>query len=377
MTSEPPPRHLNELFVARPSLPSLAGYQELLETIWSRRVLTNRGPFLQEFEQELGDYLGVDHISVVANATLGLMVALMHIGAKEIITTPFSFVATANAIRLVGAKPVFADVDPVTLALDPAEVERRITPQTGAILGVHCYGIPCDLDAFEAIGARHNIPVIYDAAHAFDVRVGGKSVLQSGTMSVLSFHATKVFHSAEGGAIISRDAETKRAIDCLCNHGITDETTVEVVGMNAKMSELHAALGLLQLRHAKAEIAARAGVARRYAEGLASVKGIRPVCPADNPDHNYYSYPIFVEPDYPMTRDELYAHLRRQGIVARRYFYPLIPHLAAYRDTSVSGPERFPVAEVAAERVLCLPMYGELEYGDQRRVIDAIVGASR
>lgn len=377
MTNDQSPGSLKELYVTRPSLPSVQEYHELLETIWTGSILTNRGPLLQQFEHKLADYLGVEHISVVANATLGLIVALLHVGAKEVITTPFSFVATANAIRLAGAKPVFADIDPVTLALDPVDVERRITPQTGAILGVHCYGLPCDLAAFDALGARHNIPVIYDAAHAFGVRTGNQSVLKSGTMSVLSFHATKVFHSAEGGAIVSHDAETKRAIDCLCNHGIVDETTVESVGFNAKMSEFHAALGLVQLRHVNAEVAARSIVAKRYADGFASVAGIRIVCPADNPDHNYYSYPILVDPDFPMSRDQLYAHLRTRGIVARRYFYPLISNLSAYRDLALATPERFPVAEAAAERVLCLPMFGGLEYDDQMRVIDAIVDIAR
>ncbi len=374
MTKHQPPLHLKDLYVTRPSLPSLEEYQELLQTIWARRTLTNRGPLLLDLEHEVADYLGVPYVSVVANATLGLMVALMEVGAKEVITTPFSFVATANSIRLAGARPIFADIDPVSLALDPAAVERCITPDTNAILAVHCYGLPCDLEAFEALGAKYGIPVIYDAAHAFGVRQRGKSILNAGTMSVLSFHATKVFHSAEGGAIVCKDAETKRRIDCLCNHGISDETTTDVVGLNAKMSELNAALGLLQLKHLPAEIAARDLVARRYADGLAEVKGIRPICPAGNPEHNNYSYPVFVEPDFPLTRDALYGYLRTRGIVARRYFYPLIPHLGAFRDPTAVVPQRFPVAENAAERVLCLPMYGDLEEDDQRRVIDAIAG---
>ncbi|MGL4236857.1 DegT/DnrJ/EryC1/StrS family aminotransferase [Tabrizicola sp.] len=377
MTRYQPEPPLKQLFVARPTLPSVEEYEELLATIWSRKILTNRGPLLQEFEREIATYLGVEHVSVVANATLGLMVALMEIGATEVITTPFSFVATANAIRLVGAKPVFADIDPFTLALDPADVERRITSRTNAILGVHCYGLPGNLAALEEVGARHGIPVIYDAAHAFGVRRGGQSILRSGLMSVLSFHATKVFHSAEGGAIVCRDAETKRRIDILCNHGISDETTADVVGINAKMSEFHAALGLVQLRHLKAEVAARDRVGQRYASGLAMVKGIRPICPAGDPDHNNYAYPVFVEPDYPLSRDELYDHLRQKGIVARRYFYPLIPHLGAFRDPAQEAPERFPVAELAAERVLCLPMYGDLDDDDQTRVIDAIAQVTR
>jgi dTDP-4-amino-4,6-dideoxygalactose transaminase len=365
-----------ELFVARPSLPSLEQYQAVLDSVWSRRVLTNRGPLLVEFEEAVGQFLGVEHVSVVANATLGLMVALMDVGATEVITTPFSFVATANAIRLAGAKPVFVDIDPVTLALDPVEVERHMTPRTGAILGVHCYGLPCDLDAMNDLEKRHGVPVIYDAAHAFGVRRGNQSILASGTMSVLSFHATKVFHSAEGGAIVCRDAETKRRIDVLCNHGISDELTADVVGMNAKMSELHAALGLLQLKGIGEEIAARDTVARRYASAFSGLKGIRPICPAGDPDHNNYAYPILVEDDFPISRDALHALLRSKGIVSRRYFYPLIPHLGAFRTPLDSAPGRFPVAEAVSARVLCLPIYGDLSLDDQTRVIDAIVTAA-
>lgn len=377
MVGDNGPKFAQQIFVARPSLAPLDEIEEHLKQIWDRRVLTNRGPLLVEFEKEIGEFLGVDHVSVVANATVGLMVALMHIGAEEVITTPFSFVATANSIRLAGAKPVFADIDPVNLTLDPAEVEKLITPRTGAILAVHCYGLPCDTAGLEAVGARHNIPVIYDAAHAFGVRQNGQSLLRAGKMSVLSFHATKVFHSAEGGAIISQDLETKLEIDRLCNHGITDETTVESVGLNAKMSELHAALGLTQLRHVRDEIAARGQVADRYAAGLGQVAGLRLLCPTGNPDHNNYSYPIYVEPDFPVSRDALCGLLKEKGIIARRYFYPLIPHLGAFRNDLEGSAKHFPVAEKAAERVLCLPMYGDLDPADQMRVINTIVEAGR
>lgn len=364
-----------QIFVTRPNLPPLEEFVDLLRQVWDSRMLTNRGPMVQRFERALCDHLGVEHISVVNNAAIGLMVALMQTGAKEVLTTPFSFVATANAIRAVGAKPVFADIDPVTFALDPAEVERRITPETGAILAVHCYGLPCDVAALEEIGARHGIPVIYDAAHAFAVSRDGQSLLRSGTMSVVSFHATKVFNTAEGGAIICKDAETKQAVDRICNHGITDETTVDVIGLNGKMSELNAALGLVQLRHVGAEIAARDAVVNRYEDGLSGIRGIRIVCPRGLPGHNNYAYPILVEPEFGTSRDALQAHLKTRGILARRYFYPLIPDLAAFRDDLAPG-EDFPVARQAAERVLCLPMYGDLEAVDQQRIIDAIIEAA-
>jgi dTDP-4-amino-4,6-dideoxygalactose transaminase len=371
MNFQSPKTELEELYVARPSMPPFDEFVERLRSVWSNRILTNRGPLAIEFERELERHLGVEHVSVVANAAVGLMVALMHVGAREIITTPFSFVATGNAIRATGARPVFADIDPVTFALDPKDVERRITPQTGAILAVHCYGIPCDIEAFDRLEQKYGIPVIYDAAHAFDVRKDGQSVLRSGKMSVVSFHSTKVFHSAEGGAIISRDAETKSAVDRICNHGITNETTVDVIGLNGKMSEIHAALGLTQLGHVRDEIAARGAVARRYAEGLGSVDGITLVCD-DQPGHNNYAYPILVERHFPLTRDQLQAHLRMRGIVARRYFYPLISDLAAFRAETAGADEDLHLAREAAERVLCLPMYGDLERDNQMRVIDAI-----
>ena len=371
-----PAHGLNDIFVTRPDLPPLEDYVAELKLVWESRMLTNRGPRLLEFERRLCEHLGVEHISVVSNAAVGLTVALLHIGAREVITTPFSFVATANSIRLAGAKPVFADVEPETMGLDPRAVERLITPQTGAIVPVHCYGLPCDVEGFEALGQKYGIPVVYDAAHAFGVRHGGQSLLRYGTMSVLSFHATKVFNTAEGGAIIARDADTKRAIDRLCNHGISDETTVDVVGTNAKMNELQAALGLVQLRRIDAERQARAGVARRYARELSGMRGLRILCPTDDPDHNHYAFPVSVGPDFPLSRDGLQAFLRERGIVARRYFHPLIPHFAAYRDPDAVSVQRFPVAEEAAERVLCLPMYGALTEQDQMRVTGAIHDAA-
>lgn len=361
--------------VTRPRLPPLEAYIALLRPVWAAGILSNRGPLVTEFERRLADHLGVAHLSVVANATLGLMAALMHAGAEEVVTTPFTFVATANAIRLAGGRPVFADVEPGTLGLDPRAAEACITPRTGAILPVHCYGLPCDTAAFDAIARRHALPVIYDASHAFGVRQGGESLLSRGHMSIVSFHATKVFHSAEGGAVICPDAETKQAIDRLCNHGITDETTVDRIGLNAKMSELHAALGLALLPGLAAEIAARQAVARRYARGLAGLRGLCPVIPPDRAGHNAYAYPVLVQPEFPLSRDALQAALRERGILARRYFHPLIPDLAAHRAPPGAGD--LPVARQAAAQVLCLPLHGALATADQDRVIEALRDAAR
>lgn len=368
-------RNENEiLYVTRPSLPPIETFMGLIEEVWRSRTLTNNGPLARRFEAALAERLGVEHLSLAANATVGAVVALRQLGVKgEVVTTPFSFVATANAIRFAGAEPVFADIDPVTLNIDPEQVARKITPRTSAIYAVHCYGTPCDVDGLAEIGARRGIPVIYDAAHAFGVRHRGESLMRHGDMSVLSFHATKVFHSAEGGAIICRDRETKLALDRLANHGITDETTIDVAGLNAKMSELHAAMGLAQLDQYEADVAARRAVGLRYEAALASVPGIRILCRSEDPDHNQYAFPILVEPPFPMPRDALQAFLRERGIMARRYFHPLIPHMGAYRATAV---ERFPVAEAASGRVLCLPLYPDLRPDQQMRIIEAILLAA-
>lgn len=371
MTSRKP------LFVTRPTLPPLSDLMPMLEEIWQSRILTNYGPLHRRFETALTQYLGVDHLSIVTNATLGLIVALRHVlrnagAGAEVITTPFSFVASSHSILWAGAKPVFADIDPVTLNIDPAEVERRITPATKAILAVHCFGIPCDVAGLRAVAERHRLPLVYDAAHAFGVQVDGKSVLRHGDLSVLSFHATKMFNTVEGGAIVSRDQDTKIALDRLGNFGIADETSIPEVGMNTKMGELHAALGLAQLPHIAAAIEARRVVNTRYWEQFRDVPGIRCLCAPDRPGHNQYMFPILVEAAYPLSRDELYSRLRVYDIHARRYFHPLISDLPMYRENPSAQPALLPIARDAAARVLCLPLYPDLDAADQQRVIDLI-----
>lgn len=359
------------LFVTRPTLPPRDDIEDLLQGVWDSRFLTNRGPLVQRFETELKRYLDVPHVSLVANATLGCMVALRSLGVDdgEIITPAFSFVATAHAARWVGLDIVFADIDPVSLNLDPQDVERRITPRTRAIFPVHCYANPCDVAALAEIGARHNIPVIYDGAHCFGADDEGGSLLHHGDMSVVSFHATKVFSTFEGGAIISHDAETKQALDRLCNYGIVNETQIEALGLNAKMSEIHAAVGLAQLPYVARDIENRAKVSQRYWGQLSNTQGIKCICPPGRAGMNYYSFPILVGPDYPVSRDDLYQKLKDAGVHARRYFYPLLADLPMYRDASRGGLH---VARQAAEHVLCLPLYPDLSHSDQDRVIACI-----
>lgn len=367
------------IYVTQPDMPPLDQFYPYLEQIWENRMLTNGGPFHQQLEEELCRYLGVEHICLFANGTLALLTALQALRVTgEVITTPYSFVATSHSLLWNGIKPVFVDVDPVTLNLDPARIEAAITPQTTAIMPVHCYGKPCDTRAIAAIADNYNLKVIYDAAHAFGVCHEGSSVLNSGDLSVLSFHATKVFNTFEGGAIVCADARTKQRIDRLKNFGIVNETTVVAPGINGKMSEINAAFGLLQLKGVDAAIAARAQLARGYTDALAEVSGIRCVRPWSAPtgdaghEDNFSYFPILVGPDYPLSRDALYARLKENDIIARRYFYPLISSFPMYRDLPSAAPGRLAVAAQAAEQVLCLPIYPTLADSDQRRIIDLI-----
>ncbi|MCL4155709.1 UNVERIFIED_CONTAM: hypothetical protein GTU68_057209 [Idotea baltica] len=337
-------------------------------------MLSNNGPLAQRFEAALAQYLGVEHISLVANAFLGIVLALRQMGVTsgEVITTPFSFVATSHAIRWVGATPVFADIDPDTLNLDPEQVERHISPQTRAILPVHIYGTPCDISGFSTITKRHNIPVIYDAAHAFGVRNGTQSILNYGEMSVLSFHATKVFNTFEGGAVISGDRETKLAVDRLSNFGIVNEEQTDTIGLNAKMSEINAAIGLAQLSHVDHAILARKTVSQRYIRHFKGITGLRCLCDERDLDHNYYSFPILLSDDYPENREQLYARLKAHDIYARRYYSPLISDLPIYNNLQSADPSNLPVATRAASQILCLPMFPDLCEDEQMEIIDLV-----
>jgi dTDP-4-amino-4,6-dideoxygalactose transaminase len=344
-----------------------------LEQIWQNQVLTNGGPFHQQLETALCDHLGVNHISLFSNGTLGLVSALQALRVTgEVITTPYSFVATAHSLLWHGNRPVFVDIDPETLNLDPARIEAAITPQTTAIMPVHCYGSMCDVSAIQRIADNYNLRVVYDAAHAFGVRDGNGSILNHGDLSVLSFHATKVFNTFEGGAIVCHDAKTKQRIDNLKNFGIVDEVTVVAPGINAKMSEFNAALGLLQLRDLDVVLAKRRAIDARYREGLADVPGIVCVPRGAQSVDNYSYFPILVKPAYGLGRDALYEALKARGIFARRYFYPLISNLPMYRGLASADPANLPIANRAAREILCLPIYPSLTEDEQGRIVEAI-----
>lgn len=350
------------VYVTQPVLPALADFLPYLEQIWENKILTNGGPFHQQLEQALCDYLGVKHISLFTNGTLALITALQSLRITgEVITTPYSFVATAHSLLWNGIKPVFVDIDPKTFNLDPAKIEAAITPQTTAIMPVHCYGHPCDVERIQKIADNYGLKVIYDAAHAFGVKQAGCSILNEGDLSVLSFHATKVFNTFEGGAIISPDAKSKQRIDHLKNFGFVDETTVVAPGINGKMSEINAAFGLLQLKSIDASLALRKEIDARYRRNLAHVRGIDCISPAPNVITNHAYFPILVRPDFPLSRDQLFMKLRESNIYARRYFYPLISDFPMYRGMPSAAPSNLPAARVAAEQVICLPLYPMLE----------------
>ena len=361
------------IYVTQPYLPPLEEFTPYLEQIWANKILTNGGPFHQQLEQALCEYLGVPHVALFSNGTLALITALQALRVTgEVITTPYSFVATAHALLWQNCKPVFVDVEPRTLNLDPAKIEAAITPQTTAILPVHCYGNPCDTETIQKIADNYNLRVIYDAAHAFGVKDTGGSILRHGDLSVLSFHATKVFNTFEGGAIVCPDAKTKQHIDHLKNFGFVNETAVVAPGINAKMSEINAAFGLLQLQHMSQIMQRRAEIDAYYREQLASVPGITCLPKGHQTVANHSYFPILVEPEYPLNRDTLYEKLKLQGIYTRRYFYPLITEFPMYRGLASSNIKNLPTANQFAQKVLCLPIYPTLSQEQQESIIQMI-----
>ena len=349
------------IYVTQPCLPPLEEFIPYLEVIWENKILTNCGPFHQRLEKELCDYLGVKHICLFANATIALVTALQAMRITgEVITTPYSFVATAHSLLWNGIKPVFVDIDANTLNLNPAKIEAAITPQTTAIMPVHCYGNPCDVEAIEKIANTYGLKVIYDAAHAFGVKCHCGSLLNHGDMSVLSFHATKVFNTFEGGAIVCQDAKTKVRIDHLKNFGFVDEVTVIAPGINGKMSEVNAAFGVLQLKGIDKALGQRRLVDQQYRAALEAVEGIECLADAGQLSGNYAYFPILVRPEYPTSRDALFEKLRSNGIYARRYFYPLISNFPMYRGLLSATSSNLPVATRVANEVICLPIYPDL-----------------
>ncbi len=363
------------IYVTQPALPPLEEFIPYLQEIWDNKILTNGGPFHQQLEKELCEFLGVEHLALFTNGTIALITALQALRITgEVITTPYSFVATTHSLLWNGIKPVFVDIDPNTLNIDPDKIEAAITPQTTAIMPVHCYGHPCDVERIQKIADNYGLKVIHDAAHAFGVQNQDGSILNHGDLSVLSFHATKVFNTFEGGAIVCPDAKTKQRIDHLKNFGFVDEITVVAPGINGKMSEFNAAFGLLQLKCIDSAMQKRKAIDARYREGLAGVKGI--VCLADTGEKvaNYSYFPILVQPDYPLSRDELYQKLKDNGIYARRYFYPLISDFPMYRSLPSAAKSNLPVAIKAANEVICLPIYPTLDSSDQGSIISLIAG---
>ena len=350
------------IYVTRPSMPPLEELIPYLEEIWSTRILTNGGTFHRQLEQRLCEHLGVEQIALFTNGTIALVTALQALRITgEVITTPFSFVATSHALLWNGIKPVFVDIDSASLNLDPSKIEAAITPQTTAILPVHCYGHPCDVEAIQAIADNYNLRVVYDAAHAFGVQEESGSILRHGDLTALSFHATKVFNTFEGGAIVCPDEKTKNRIDKLKNFGHSGEVNVVAIGINGKMSEINAAFGLLQLKHVEEAIVGRKRVDSAYRKSLRGVEGIRCLQGSGETIANYAYFPILVTSDYPISRDDLYRKLKDNDIHPRRYFYPLISEFPMYRGLPSARAENLPVATQAAQQVLCLPIYPDMD----------------
>lgn len=361
--------------VTTPLLPDLDDFNHMLKEIWDKKWLTNNGSFHQQLEAALCEYLKVPYISLFTNGTLPLITALQALNISgEVITTPYSFVATTHSLWWNGIKPVFVDIDPATGGIDPERIESAITPRTSAIMPVHVYGKPCRTQEIQAIADKYGLRVIYDAAHAFGVEVNGKSILEEGDMSTLSFHATKVYGTAEGGALVMHDAKMKERIDYLKNFGFASETEVVAPGINGKMDEIRSAFGLLNLRQVDAAIEARHQVAIRYREALRPVEGIDFWDDMPGVRHNYGYFPVFVDAvRYGMTRDELFNKLREHHILARRYFYPLISEFSTYRGLPSAARENLPNAVRMADTVICLPMHHELTEADLNRILDLIV----
>ncbi|MEY2908273.1 MAG: hypothetical protein RLZZ602_796 [Pseudomonadota bacterium] len=359
------------IYVTQPYLPPLEELIPYLQEIWDNKVITNNGPFHKQLEQALCDYLGVEHLALFTNGTIALVTALQALQITgEVITTPYSFAATAHSLLWNNIKPVFVDIDPRTCNLDPDRIEEAISPQTSAILGVHCYGNPCAVERIQEIANTHKLKLIYDAAHAFGVKYKGKSLLKFGDLSVLSFHATKVFNTFEGGAIVCPDAETKEHIDYLKNFGFADEVTVTAPGINGKMNEFSAALGLLQLKYIDKALAFRRTIERQYREGFMGLRGISILAPMVATEGNASYFPIFVGSDYPLSRDALYQKMKSQGINGRRYFYPLISNMPMYRELP-SAKQQLAATNVA-DSVICLPIYPNLELTEVNNIINVI-----
>lgn len=365
---------MEQITVTSPLLPDLGEFTDMLKDIWAKKWITNNGEYHKRLEAALAEYLKVPYVSLFTNGTLPLITALQALRITgEVITSPYSFVATTHSLWWNGIKPVFVDIDPATGNIDPDKIEAAITPKTTAIMPVHVYGKPCDTERIQAIADKYGLKVIYDAAHAFGVEINGQSILNAGDMSTLSFHATKVYNTIEGGALVMHDAKTKQRIDYLKNFGFAGETEVVAPGINSKMDEVRAAYGLLNLRQVDTAIEARHKVAIRYREALRDVEGITFFDDMPGVRHNYSYFPIFVEAErFGMTRDELYFKMRENNVLGRRYFYPLISEFTTYRGLPSAAKENLPVAHRMADSVICLPMHHALSINDINRILEQI-----
>lgn len=358
------------IYVTQPVLPALDDFLPYLEQIWKNKILTNCGPLHQQLEQELCNYLGVDYISLFNNGTIALITALqaLDLSEGEVITTPYTFVATAHSIVWNKLTPVFVDVDPITSNIDVKKVEQAITTKTVAIMPVHCYGIACDVDNLQKIADEHNLKLIYDAAHAFGVKFQGQSLLNYGDVSVISFHATKVFNTFEGGAIVCHSADMKQRIDRLRNFGIVNETAIDDISLNGKLSEVHAALGLLQLKTIDQTLDARKKIDHYYRELLNNIEGISCIQRSMTDADNYSYFPILISQSYSLTRDQLFEKLKERNVFARKYFYPIMTDLQIYKQFQSDTPN----AKLLSEQVLCLPMYPHLSFDECNYIVDII-----
>ncbi|MCG7936567.1 MAG: DegT/DnrJ/EryC1/StrS family aminotransferase [Candidatus Thiodiazotropha taylori] len=365
---------MSNTYVTQPSLPPLDEFVELLEQIWASKRLTNNGPFHQQFESALAEYLDVPYVSLFCNGMMALQVGLQSLKITgEVITAPYTFPATTHAIYWNHCTPVFCDIDPHTCNIDPEKIESLITPKTTCILPVHVYGMPCRIESIQHIADTYGLKVIYDAAHAFGTKLNGTSLCSFGDLSILSFHATKVFNTFEGGALVIHDEKLKRRVDYLKNFGFANETTVVAPGSNGKMNEMQSALGLLQLKHVDESINKRVQLIELYRQQLHNIPGIRLLEPIDDLTPNGAYCPIFVEQKiYGKSRDQLYQILKDESIYGRRYFYPLISQLPAYRGLASASPDRLQNAVTAAEQVICLPLYGELATETVERIANIV-----
>lgn len=365
----------NPIYVAQPTLPSLEEFNFYLKQIWERKILTNQGPLHQQLEEELCKFLKVKYVTLFNNGMTALICASRALELTgEVITTPYSFIATTHSLLWNNLTPVFVDVDPKTFNLDPKQIEAAITEKTTAILPVHCYGQVCEVEQIKKIADQYNLKVIYDAAHAFGVEDEQGSILNHGDLSILSFHATKVFNTFEGGAVISQNESMKQKLDLLKNFGIVDETSIDGLGLNGKMSEVNAAMGLAQLKYLPDAIKARKEVDSFYRDKLCNIPGITLLRDPIEKIFNYSYFPILIGEDYPLTRDELYLHLKNHNIHARRYFYPLISNCSMYRTLSSAQISNLKIANRVANSIICLPIYPNLDYSLLTQIINTIKG---